>query len=42
MEGIRVRVATPSMLWRMKKDTVRPIDKMDAQRIREVFDVEDG
>lgn len=42
VEGIRVRVATPTMLWRMKKDTVRPIDRMDAQRIREVFDVEDG
>ena len=41
VEGIRVRVATPTMLWRMKKDTVRPIDRMDAQRIREVFDVED-
>ncbi len=42
VEGIRVRVATPTMLWRMKKDTVRPIDRMDAQRIREVFDVGDG
>ena len=42
VEGIRVRVATPTMLWRMKKDTVRPIDQMDAQRIREVFDVGDG
>jgi len=42
VEGIRVRVATPTMLWRMKKDTVRPIDRMDAQRIREVFDVEDN
>jgi hypothetical protein len=41
VEGVRVRVATPTMLWRMKKDTVRPIDRMDAQRIRDVFDLED-
>ncbi len=41
--GIRVRVATPAMLYRMKRDTVRPKDKIDAAWIRETFalDVED-
>jgi len=37
VEGIRVRVATPRMLFRMKKDTVRPQDRVDAQAIRERF-----
>jgi hypothetical protein len=37
VEGVRARVATPRMLYRMKKDTVRPQDRMDAERIRERF-----
>jgi hypothetical protein len=40
-EGIRVRVATPPMLYRMKKDTVRPQDRMDAEWIRERFRIQD-
>ena len=36
-----VRVASPSMLYRMKKDTVRPQDQADAARIRDAFDLED-
>jgi len=36
VDGIRVRVATPRML-RMKKDTVRPLDRIDAEAIRERF-----
>lgn len=39
--GIPVRVATPRLLYRMKKDTVRPQDRVDAARIREAFDLED-
>jgi hypothetical protein len=35
-----VRVATPRMLFRMKKDTVRPQDRADAARIRAAFDLE--
>ena len=27
VEGIRVRVATPAALYRLKKDTVRPLDR---------------
>jgi hypothetical protein len=38
---LTVRVASPSMLFRMKKDTVRPQDRVDAARIREAFDLED-
>ncbi len=32
-----VRVATPGLLYRMKRDTVRPQDRLDAERIREAF-----
>lgn len=39
--GIRVRVATPRMLYRMKKDTVRLQDKVDAAALRERFALED-
>lgn len=41
IDGIRVRVATPRMLWRMKKDTVRPRDRVDAEAIRREFDFEE-
>ena len=33
----RIRVATPRMLYRMKRDTVRPLDRIDAEAIRERF-----
>jgi len=36
-----VRVATPRMLYRMKRDTVRPQDKIDASVLRERFHLED-
>jgi hypothetical protein len=38
--NLPVRVATPRMLYRMKKDTVRPQDRADAARIRAAFDLE--
>jgi len=41
VEGIRVSVATPRMLYRMKKDTVRLQDKADAERLRQRFGLED-
>lgn len=41
IDGIRVRVATPRMLWRMKKDTVRPQDRVDAEMIRREFDLKE-
>jgi len=37
VEGVRIRVATPRMLYRMKRDTVRPQDRLDAQALRERF-----
>jgi len=40
LEGVRVRVATPRTLYRMKKDTVRPIDRADAEALREKFGLE--
>lgn len=33
----RVPVATPMTLYRMKRDTVRPIDRIDAENLREKF-----
>ena len=38
---LAVRVATPMMLYLMKRDTVRPQDRVDAARIREVFDLKE-
>lgn len=40
VEGVRVCLATPGTLYRMKKDTVRPIDRADALALRAAFDVE--
>ena len=39
--AIEVSVATPRMLYRMKKDTVRPKDRIDAEVLRERFGVKD-
>lgn len=41
VEGVRVRVATPRTLYRMKKGTVRPIDHADAAALREKFGLRD-
>ncbi len=41
LEGVQVRVATPAMLYRMKKDTVRPIDRADAATLKQMFEIED-
>ena len=37
VDGIRVRVATPTALYRLKRDTVRPLDRQDAAALRERF-----
>jgi len=37
VEGVAVAVATPRMLYRMKRDTVRPQDHADAARLQQVF-----
>ena len=40
IDGVCVRVATPKTLYRMKKDTVRPIDRADAMALRTAFDLQ--
>jgi hypothetical protein len=42
VEGVPIRVATPRMLYRMKRDTVRPQDRVDAQVLKERFDLGDN
>lgn len=37
--GVSVRLATPSTLYAMKHDTVRPVDRADAERLRDAFGV---
>jgi hypothetical protein len=39
VEGIRVRVATPRALYRLKKGTVRPLDRQDAAALRDRFEL---
>ena len=41
IEGTRVTVATPAALYRLKKDTVRAIDRQDAAALRERFHLTD-
>lgn len=41
VEGVRVRLATPAALYRLKKDTVRPLDRQDAEALRRLFDLEE-
>ncbi len=41
VEGVRIRVATPRMLYEMKRNTVRPQDRLDAEAIRERFALEE-
>jgi hypothetical protein len=39
MNGISIRVVTPRMLYRMKKDTVRHKDRVDADALRRKFNL---
>jgi Nucleotidyl transferase AbiEii toxin, Type IV TA system len=41
VDGVRVMVATPAALYRLKKGTVRPLDHQDAAALRERFDLKD-
>ena len=41
LEGTRVSVATPAALYRLKKGTVRPLDRQDAAALRERFNLTD-
>lgn len=40
--GVRIRIASPATLYRLKRDTVREIDRLDAVRLRERFRLEDS
>lgn len=40
-EGIPVRLATPAMLYRMKRGTVRHIDRADAANLKTKFGIPD-
>jgi hypothetical protein len=39
--GVPIRVATPRALYRLKKGTIRPLDRQDAAMLRQAFDLED-
>lgn len=41
IDGIAVPVATARMLYEMKRDTLRPQDRADAEALRSRFDIED-
>ena len=41
VEGTRVPVAAPGALYRLKKDTVRAVDRQDAAALRERFNLND-
>ena len=41
VRGVPVEVATPAMLYKMKRDTARLQDKADAQRIAEHFNLDE-
>ena len=41
IEGVRIRLASPRTLYRMKKDTVRPIDHADAAALRVAFNLDE-
>jgi hypothetical protein len=41
LAGLSIPVATPEMLYRMKRDTVRPKDRADAAALRELFELEE-
>jgi len=41
VDGVSIRVATPAQLYRMKKGTVRPQDRLDAEAIRERFGLDE-
>lgn len=39
VDGVRVPVATPAALYRLKRDTVRPLDRQDADVLRRRFNL---
>lgn len=41
VQGVPVRLATPAALYRLTRDTVRPIDAQDAEHLRHAFAFEE-
>ncbi|MHB8798607.1 MAG: hypothetical protein ACYDBY_09125 [Thermoanaerobaculia bacterium] len=41
LEGVRVRLVSPRTLFRMKRDTVRPKDRLDADSLRAKYGFEE-
>lgn len=41
VEGVQIRLATPAALYRMKRETVRPIDRADAAALKDKFEIQD-
>lgn len=41
VDGVPIRLATPATLFAMKRDTVRAVDRLDAERLAELFDLRD-
>lgn len=41
LDGVRVRLVSPRTLFRMKKDTVRPKDRLDADGLRAKYGFEE-
>ena len=41
VDGVRIRVATPAALHRLKRSAVRPIDWQDAATLRSTFGLEE-
>lgn len=39
--GTLVNLATPRTLYEMKRDTVRPVDRVDAEVLRNAFELQD-
>ena len=39
-DDVPVRVVSPRTLWRLKKDTIRPVDRMDAAALADRFGFE--
>ena len=37
IQGIKIKVGTPETLYRLKKDTVRPEDQLDAKFLKEII-----
>lgn len=41
IEGVAVRVATPAALYRLKRGTIRALDRQDAEALRQRFDLKE-